>query len=294
MPLQAQLYIRATDIDALPPERGRPFRTKLELAAEQLRWLKPCVDNDFEQRWVVADGGYAKRPFLRPARADGWVVVSRLRRDAQLWDVPDRQRRCGQRGPLPTYGKNRIRLAELAVQADGWEEVDCVQYGRAVRKTVRTFLATYHPAGGLIRVVLVREENGWLPLFCTDATATAAEILETYADRGAVEQMNKDVKEVWGAGQQQVRNVESSIGCFHINLWLSSLVEVWAWDQAEADLVERSRSPWDREYRRPSQADKRQALQRAVLRAEIEAALLGRPTKEGIRALAERLLQLAA
>src|SRR5262249_4096202 len=43
LPLQAQLYVRQRDIDALPPDRPRPFRTKLELAAEQLRWLKPWV-----------------------------------------------------------------------------------------------------------------------------------------------------------------------------------------------------------------------------------------------------------
>jgi hypothetical protein len=75
---------------------------------------------------------------------------------------------------------------------------------------------------------------------------------------------------------------------------MHSLVEAWAWQQPEENLVDRSQSPWDEEYRRPSHADKRKALQRRVLRAEIQAALAGRPTKESIRALAERLLQPAA
>jgi hypothetical protein len=59
-------------------------------------------------------------------------------------------------------------------------------------------------------------------------------------------------------------------------------------------LVGRSHSPWDGDYRRPSHADKRKALQRRVLRAEIQAALAGRPTKQGFRELVGRLLQLAA
>jgi DDE superfamily endonuclease len=294
LPLQAQLYIRARDVEKLPPERPRPFRTKLEMAASQLHWLTPWVKGDFEERWVAVDGFYAKKPFLGPAKRDGWVVVSRLRKDAQLWDLPPSQRRPGQRGPLPTYGKKRFSLAKRAGQKRGWQQLECVQYGEEVTKTIKTFLATWRPAGGLIRVVLVKEEDGWLAFFCTDPQATAVEVLEAMADRGAIEQTNKDVKEVWGAGQQQVRNLYSNEGCFNLNLWMYSLVEAWAWDKEEEELVDRSACPWDSEPRRPSHADKRKALQREVLQAEIDAVLSGQPTKEDFRALAQRLLDLAA
>jgi DDE superfamily endonuclease len=294
LPLQAQLYIRDIDVAHLPPERPRPFRTKLELAFAQLCWLKPWVDNDFEERWVVADGGYAKRPFLRPARKEGWVVISRLRKDAHLCDLPPSERRPGQKGPTPIYGKNRICLAELAAEPSGWQQVECQQYGETVTKTIKTFLATWRPAGGVIRVVLLKEEDGWVAFFATAAEVTAVEILEAMADRGSMEQMNKDVKEVWGAGQQQVRNLYSNEGCFNLNLWMYSLVEAWAWDKEEEEVCDRSRSPWDSEPRRPSHQDKRQALQREILEAEIEVVLSGEPSKEDFRVLAEKLLELAA
>jgi DDE superfamily endonuclease len=293
LPLQAQLYIRAANLPHLPPDRRRPFRTKLELAAQQLQWLLPSVQRDFEERWVVVDGGYAKKPFLRPARRDGWVVVGRLRKDAALWSVPGPKPR-GQPGPAPTYGKERLSLAKRAGHKEGWQQVECVQYGAKVTKTIKTFLATWRPAGGLIRVALVREEDGWVAFFCTQAEATPQEILEAAADRNALEQTFKDVKEVWGAGQQQVRNVHSNEACFNLNLWMYSLVEVWAWDQAEERLVDRSACPWDREPRRPSHNDKRKALQRAVLQAEIQGLLSARPTRERMRTLAQRLLDLAA
>jgi hypothetical protein len=294
LPVQAELYVRARDVGKLPPGRPRPFRTKLELAAGQLRRLLPWVEGHFARRRVAVDGGYAKRPFLRPAQQDGWVVVSRRRKDAHLCDLPPAQRRPGQRGPMPTYGKGRIALAKRAGHRGGWQPVECVQYGRKVTKTVKSFLATWRPAGGVIRVVLVREDDGWVAFFCTDPGATAAEVLEAMADRGAVEQTNKDVKEVWGAGRQRVRNLDSGVGCFNLNLWLYSLVEAWAWHKAEGELVDRSASPWDTEPRRPSHQDKRKALQRESLRAEIEEALSGRPTKGGMRELAGRLLALAA
>lgn len=293
LPLQAQLYLRHRDLAKLPPERRRAFRTKLEMAAEQLRWLKPWVESDFKELWVVVDGGYAKKPFLKPAQAAGYTVVSRLRKDAALWSLP-LTKPSGQPGPQATYGKERISLAKRAGQPRGWQPVECVQYGERVTKTIKTFLATWRPAGGLIRVVLVQEKDGWLPFFCVDPTVTAVEILEAMAERNAEEQTFKDVKEVWGAGQQQVRNLYSNEGCFNLNLWMYSLVEIWAWNQEEKALVDRAASPWDSEPRRPSHQDKRKALQREALQAEIEEALSGRPTKERFRQLAERLLDLAA
>lgn len=293
LPLQAQLYVREADVEKLPPERPRQFRTKLEMAAQQLRWALPWVKERFEQRWVVVDGGYAKRPFLRPAGRDGWVVVGRLRKDAALYSLP-LPKPPHQRGPQATYGKRRVSLAKRAGQRRGWQTVECFQYGERVSKTIKTFLATWRPAGGVIRVVLVKEEDGWVAFFCTKAEASASEVLEAAADRNALEQTNKDVKEVWGAGQQQVRNLHSNEGCFNLNLWAYSLVEAWAWDKAEEELVDRSDSPWDSEPRRPSHRDKRKALQRDVLHAEIDAALSGQPTKEEFRCLAERLVELAA
>ena len=97
----------------------------------------------------------------------------------------------------------------------------------------------------------------------------------------------------WGANQirqQQVRNVYSNEGCFNLNLWMYSVVEAWAWQKKEEELVDRSASPWDSEPRRPSHRDKRKALQREVLQGEIQEALSGRPTKQKMRQLAERLL----
>ena len=293
LPLQAQLYIRAAHLDKLPPERRRPFHTKLDLAAQQLRWVLPWVDGHFEERWAVVDGGYAKKPFLRPARKDGWVVVGRLRKDAALFALP-LPKPPSRPGPQPTYGKGRLSLAKRAGHKRGWQQVECVQYGETVQKTIKTFLATWHPAGGVIRVVLVQEDDSWVAFFCTRPEATAAEVLGAAADRNALEQTNKDVKEVWGAGQQQVRNVHSNEGCFNLNLWLYTLVEMWAWDRPEEELADRSRCPWDSEPRRPSHQDKRRALQRQVLQAEIDGVLSGRPTKGDFRALAQRLLELAA
>jgi hypothetical protein len=294
LPLRALLYVRAKDVPKLAKRYPWRFRTKLELAAELARWLCVWLGGVGKELRLVVDGAYAKRPFLGPVMALGVVVFSRLRKDADLRTLPATKRRPGSRGPLPTYGKERIDLAKRAGQKRGWQQVACVQYGERVVKTIKTFEATWRPAGGRIRVVIVREDEGWLASFCTKPAVTVVAILEAMADRGAIEQLFKDVKEVWGAGQQQVRNVYASIGAFTVNLVLYSVVEVWAWARGEEALVDRSRSPWDREERRPSHADKRKAVQGEILRGEIQTALGQRTKREEFQELAMRLLNLAA
>ena len=70
---------------------------------------------------------------------------------------------------------------------------------------------------------------------------------------------------MWGAGQQQVRNVWSSIGCWHLNTWLYSLVELACWDRPVEELVDRSDRSWDHPNRRPSHADRRRRIRREML-----------------------------
>lgn len=158
----------------------------------------------------------------------------------------------------------------------------------------KTFLATYKPARGLIRVVIVREDDGaWRAYMCSDTNANVGAILEAVADRSAIEQNFHDLKEVHGAGQQQLRNYWANIAAYHLTMWLHTLIELWVWQQPKKLLVDRSASPWDDATRRPSHADRRNALRRQCLendfRREVAAAGLGRKT----RRLWIRVLKLA-
>ncbi len=128
---------------------------------------------------------------------------------------------AGRRGPgrPRKYGRKRLSLAKRAGQARGWEQVQCWQYQQLVTKTVKTFAATWKPAGGAILVVLVKEVKSWRAYCCTDPAATARDILEAAAGRTAIEETFKDVKEVEGAGQQQLRYWRANVGAFAWCLW---------------------------------------------------------------------------
>jgi hypothetical protein len=269
LPLRALLYVRQKDVPRLPSRQRWAFRTKLELAADLLNWAAGWVRSTGRAVRAVVDGFYAKRPFLRAAARAGVAVISRLRRDAGLRTVPqpprDGRRR---RGRPAVYGPGRISLAKRAGQERGWQRVRARQYGEVRVKRVKTFEATWRPAGGRIRVVLVREPRGWLALFSTDPALTVPEILTAAADRFAIEQDFHDLKEVEGLGQQQLRDVWANVGAFHVSAWMHTLTELWAWDQPREAICDRSASPWDDPERRPSHADRRKALQRLGLGQE--------------------------
>ena len=296
LPLRALLYVRAKDVGRLTALYGVAFGTKLEMAAALVSWAANWLRYLGKALWVVADGAYAKRPFLKAARAAGVVVVSRLRKDAALWSVPvpPRPGARRRRGRPPTYGKQAISLAKRAGQRRGWQSAALVLYGEAVAKTYKTFLATYRPAGGLIRVVLSREGGGWVAFFCTDPGATVDQVLSAVADRAAVEQDYHDIKEVHGAGQQQVRHYWANIAAFHLNLWAHTLVELWAWQRSAGLLRDRRDSPWDDPERRPSHADRCNALKREGIREEIRRVGRRRPLTRKTRTLFRNLLKLIA
>jgi DDE superfamily endonuclease len=293
LPLLARLYVRKADLPGIDPKHRPAFRTKLQLAVELLRWAKTWLGLFEKPIWVVADGAYAKAAFLKPAQGLGMTVVSRLRKDAALRTVPG-PRPPGRRGRARIYGEDKIDLAKRAGQRRGWTTGVFDLYGERTVKRYKTFLATWRPAGGVIRVVLVDEPTGWRAYFCTDPSAGVADILEAVADRFSLETAFRDCKEIVGAGQQQVRFVWANVGAFHVCLWTFTMTEAWAWGRAAEELADRSESPWDDPARRPSHADKRRAWRREMLREEIRAVLRPGVTEEEIQAAADRLLDLAA
>lgn len=294
LPLLARLYVRRKNLGSIDPWHRPPFRTKLELAVELIRWAKVWLGFLGKPMWVVADGAYAKAPFLKPMRALGVTVVSRLRKDSALRTVPG-PRRPGQRGRRRIYGDGQIDLAKRAGQRRGWAAGTFDLYGKRTVKRYKTFVATWRPAGGVIRVVLVDEPTGWVAFFCSDPTATVADVLTGVANRFSLEVAFRDLKEVIGAGQQQVRFVWASVGSFHVCLWAFTMTEAWAWGRDEAGLVaHRADSPWDDEPRRPSHADKRRAWRREMLAKEIRAVLRSGSSEREMLEAAEHLLNLAA
>ena len=291
LPLLSWLYVRLVDVPKLQTRHAWVFRTKLELALDlclqvmdQLRALGSKAGFLF-----VFDGAYAARELVRPLLARGATVVTRLRRNAQLFDLPVKS---GRRGRPRLYGTHQLSLAKRAGRRDGWQTIRYASRGVMVDGRCKTFLATSHLVGGVLRVVLLEHASGnWAAYMSSDPSMSVEAILEAVSDRWAIEEQFHDVKEIWGAGEQQVRNLWSNIGCWNLCGWLYTLVELASWDQPAEQLVDRADRPWDNPARRPSHADRRRKIAQEMLRNEF---LTDLPADLNYPELRERLLRLLA
>jgi hypothetical protein len=298
LPLLGRLYIREKDLPKLPEAIAWEFRTKPQLAGEMITWAGSLSVGDSQPPWVVVDGAYAHRAVIKPAKEAGLVVVARSRRDAELYDLPPELKPGQERGPgrPPTYGKNRLSLAERAGQQRRWQAVDVrTTTGRVVTKRVKSFLAPWHPAGGLVRVVIVREVDGsWRAYLCTDPEARVEAIVQATPDRWSIERDFHDLKEVEGIEQVQVRRVWSNVGALNLSLWVHTLIELRGWSRPVEQLSDRSGSPWDDAERRPSHADRRKALQREMLEGGFQRSWGSGPLPAKIRQLLDRVAKMVA
>lgn len=268
LPLLSMLYVRQCDVAALDAKYGWEFQTKHQLALRMIKqvvsWLR--VLGSQAKLLVVFDGAYAAHELVTSLVKLNITVVSRLRSNAKLFDLPP-VRKPGTRGRPRKYGRNRIDLSKRSKHKKGWQSISYVCRGVAVLRHYKTFLATTSIADGPIRVVIVRFDNGeTAAYFSTDPNMSVELILETVAGRWAIEEFFHDTKETWGAGKQQVRSVWSNIACWNINAWLYGLVELECWDAAVEQVVNRNDRPWDNPDRRPSHADRRRKIALEMLK----------------------------
>ena len=119
------------------------------------------------------------------------------------------------------------------------------------------------------------------------------EVLECYGVRFGIEEMFKDLKDVWGWGKQEVRLLERNESVTALNMLSFGLAELSTWDRSFSELVDRRASPWDDPERRPSHADRRNFLRRAMLENELNAALGAMSIPQKITPRLKRIIGLA-
>ena len=294
LPVLSKLYVRQVDIEKLKEKYDWNFRTKLELGVEMLSWLVDLLGELGVKAplRLAVDGAYAKANFLKPLADLGVTVFSRLRCDACLFDVPP-PRKEGQLGRPRIYGENRLNLKKRVGQRRAWKTVTYNCRGVEVTRQCKTFLATTRLTGSVIRVVIVKFDNGWAAYFCTDPNLDMVTILEMIGDRWAIEEHFHDAKEVHGAGQQQVRNLWSNIGCWNLVAWMCVLIDLSHWNSSDAEIVDRSTRSWDNPDRRASHADRKRLLSRKMLHQHFLTAMVPIPITRKIKTLINNVIKLA-
>jgi len=217
---------------------------------------------------VVADGFYASLA--------GWditntTIISRMRRDALLYDLPPKRKRSG-RGRPRKRGTELPKLKSMAAHVRKWTPVSFTARGKLVTRLVYLRKVLWYKVSKMpVLVVISRDPKGKERddyFFTTDVEMEAADVLSAYADRWAIEDTFKNAKQHFGAEQLQTwvrKGPERAAG---LGLWLYSMVWFWFCQQPAAKRTFRIQS-WYMSKTTPSFADALRALRKVLWRQRI-------------------------
>ncbi len=127
--------------------------------------------------------------------------------------------------------------------------------------------------------MILKFDNGeTAAYFSTEIEMPVEMVLETVADRWAIEEFFHDTKETWALASSRF---ETSGRISPAGTSMRGSMAWWNWSVGTLrleQLVDRSDRPWDNPDRRPSHADRRREIAHKMLRNRFMAELPASPT----------------
>lgn len=164
------------------------YRKQTELAAEMINVLSSWMPQD-RKLTVVGDGAYASKTVLRRL-PEGVNFVGPIVPDAAFYDKPTEQPARGRR----RLKGDRLRSPKQLIADDRtrWQSVTAQLYGREVALQIKEQVGMWYSVTHTrqVRMVVTRDPRGRIEsraYFATDLTLSVEEILETFAQRWALE-----------------------------------------------------------------------------------------------------------
>lgn len=268
LPVLFDLYRKRSDCTA-----DHPFQTRQQRAATLVGQAVKALPQVIWR--VCADGQYATRDMVAGLPA-GVNLVSRIRRDAALHDLPTGKRRRGcRRGPVPRKGRRLPSLEQLAQKTEGWKTITVQHQGRTVRRRALGIVCLwYHVCRDTpVRVVIVRDPSGRQKddyFFCTDATASEREIVQRATDRWGVEESIQEAKQQLGFENTRGWCSKTVHRQAPLAMVLVTLVKAWYAQAAlkQPRLLPKG-TPWAPDKPRPTFLDMLSALRGVLWRHRI-------------------------
>jgi len=269
LPIAGRLYFRKSQLPAGPA--GTPaFRTKCELAVELLREQARIAPG--HKHLGVVDGGYALASVVRPLvlPEDGAPRIdflTRLRRDAQLFDLPPVERPAGKPGPKPKWGPRLQPPRRGGFWERGWRTGRAFIYGRERTVRWKEKVCLWHVLGPERPVkVVVAEVEGYKKRFTLVTAAvelTGLQMVELFAARFRQEDGFRDLKQRlgWEECRAWTKNpIERTSQAQWVTMSLLRLLQFRLEGSGEEDWW--YRPPWHKDKDRPSVLDAERLMRR--------------------------------
>jgi hypothetical protein len=271
LPVSGRLYFRKSQLPELPGHTGRTetFRTKCELAVELLREQARIVGG---AHLGVFDGGFALRSVVRPlvGPEDGSPRIeflTRLRHDARLHALPPTERRRGQRGPMPKWGRKLPPPRQGGRWTRWWQDGDAFLYGRRRKVLWKEVVCLWRVSGHGVPVkAVVAKVEGYKKRFTLVSSAlalTGLQMVELFCARFRQEDGFRDLKQRlgWEECRAWTKNpIERTTQAQWVTMSLLRLLQFRL--DAVGCVDWWSPPPWNRKKDRPSVLDVERLLRR--------------------------------
>jgi hypothetical protein len=263
LPVAGRLYFRKTQLPPAAKGPPVPFRTKCQLLVELGReHQKACSAKTLG----VFDGGFALgsvvRPLVKPQgpgqpRID---VLTRLRQDARLHRLPPPERKKGQRGATPVWGKRLPPPRQGGRWPGAWQTGTAFIYGRIRRVKYKEVLCLWRVLGHDVQVkAVVALVEGYKKRFTLVSSAidlSGLQMVEIFCARFRQEDAFRDLKQRlgWEECRAWTRNpIERTTQAMLATLTALRLLQIELQQEKGDDWW--LHPPWNKGKTRPSVLD---------------------------------------
>jgi hypothetical protein len=203
---------------------------------------------------VVGDGFFAS---LAGRQLSQCTIISRMQCNAELYALPPKKK-SKKRGRPRKKGRRLASPQNMAKRIGDWKKVKVRERGKyRYRLVFARQVLWYRVNQEPVLLVISRDPEGKEKddfFFTTDVTMTPAEVIGLYADRWAIEDTFKYVKQYLGGQQPQTYKGKGPERAAGLSLWLYSMIWLWYLKQKDSKRTFLAQ-PWNPLKSRPSFAD---------------------------------------
>jgi len=186
---------------------------------------------------VACDSWFGTKTFLKVLNIPELPpihILSRLRITSALYAIPEPPK-PGKKGRKRKYGKRLPKLEELATQYER-NAIQVFMYGKERDVTYSEFICVSNALQCQIKVVLIHNNKTgkFFPIFTTDLTMSAKDMIEIYSARWKIESGFKEIKHEIGALDNQARKSHSVENHFNLCCLAATLTWIYVMDQKQA------------------------------------------------------------
>jgi len=229
LPLAQQVYRLVKNV--VP----REFLTKIDIAAKLIVKILSHTDADV---LVCCDSWFGNKSLIEHELIKTNInenrlhILSRLRKNCCLFEIPGSAPK-GKRGRKRKYGKSMGTLQEIGAKAERKKGRFFI-YGKYRECEYAEFVCMNKRLQRKIKVVLVFKRGYIFPIFCTDLSLTAKQMIEYYSARWKIESGFKELKHELGALDNQARKKDAVENHFNMTCLAMSITWVYALELEQA------------------------------------------------------------